>query len=75
MINRHRIASGFTMWMLDTNTCSYVLGRHPLAVKPALIKWGQSILLFQPSCWQRLLNLREFRRVPNLRLENWMEPG
>jgi tRNA(fMet)-specific endonuclease VapC len=132
------------MWMLDTNTCSYVLRRHPLAVKARFDQIGPDHLAISTVVLAELLfgaarhptkgveirqdiddmasrlavmpwsaraadeysqlrtflerqgtpigtmdmmiaahalaenavlvtnNLREFSRVPNLRLENWM---
>lgn len=133
------------MWMLDTSTCSYVLRRHPLAVKTRFDQVGSDHLAISTVVLAELLfgaarhpakggeirqdiddmtsrlavmpwsaqaadeysqlrtllerqgtpiggmdimiaahalaegavlvtnNLREFKRVPNLRLENWVD--
>ena len=145
-MNHHKIGGFFTMWMLDTNICSYVLRRHPLTVKAHFDQAGPGQLAISTIALAELLfgaarhptrsveirqdiddmvrrlvvmpwsaqaadeysrlrtllqrqgtpignmdlliaahalaenavlvtnNLREFGRVPNLRLENWLEP-
>ena len=142
-MNHRKTESFFTMWMLDTNICSYVLRRHPLTVKAHFDQAGPGELAISTVVLAELLfgadqhpsksveirqdiddmtrrlvvmpwsaqaadeysrlrpflqrqgtpiggmdlliaahalaenavlvtnNLREFRRVPNLRLENW----
>ena len=56
------------MWMLDTNTCSFILRRRPLSVKDHFDQVGHAL------AEQAVLvtnNTREFERVPNLKLEDW----
>lgn len=54
-------------YMLDTDTCTYLMTGHPIGPLDTFIA-AHAVSLGVPLVTH---NLREFSRVPGLKLENW----
>lgn len=63
-------------YLLDTNICIYIIKRKPPEVLEGSIIGAMDMLIAaQAIAWNLILvtnNTDEFQRIPELRLENWV---